>query len=308
MKVGVLGWDYGDEDPDSPGLAEAGARLGHDSSLFTLEEISYLTYSDHVQVLCKGEPAESFDAVICRANLYGEWKQADELYNGWPDRVERMTMLSNVPGLAMFDPIDVWLTGYSKFLNAQRLTAAGIPTPPVRSATSLAEVRAAVDEFGQTIVKPSFGLRGTDVERTDDPDADAELLDTLLERYGTLACQPYYPTEFGEYRITVAGAIAPICMLKLPAYGNWRCKTLEGASFEPYETSEELLDLAIRATRAMNMTMAGLDILPTADGYTVLEVNPVGGFLNIFGEGLRQQTFDGVYDWIATRVRTGQAG
>ena len=109
-------------------------------------------------------------------------------------------------------------------------------------------------------------------------------------------------------RHAVGGEIAPICMLKLPAYGNWRCKTLEGASFEPHEPSDELLDLALRATRAMDMTLAGLDILPTPDGYTVLEVNPVAGFLNIFGEDLRQQTFDGVYAWVTERVKSGVRG
>ena len=74
-------------------------------------------------------------------------------------------------------------------------------------------------------------------------------------------------------------------MLKLPAYGSWRVKTLEGATFERLDTPPELAELALRATRAMGMTLAGLDILPTPDGYVVLEVNPVAGFLNIFGGG-----------------------
>jgi hypothetical protein len=40
VKIGVLGWDRGDEDPDSPGLAEAGRRLGHDTSLFLLDGVT----------------------------------------------------------------------------------------------------------------------------------------------------------------------------------------------------------------------------------------------------------------------------
>ena len=87
-------------------------------------------------------------------------------------------------------------------------------------------------------------------------------------------------------------------MLKLPAYGSWRVKTLEGASFERLDTPPELAELALRATRAMGMTLAGLDILPTPDGYVVLEVNPVAGFLNIFGAGPQWEVYTGVYDWI----------
>lgn len=296
MRIGVLGWDKGEEDPDSPGLADMGRELGHDTALFTLEEISYATTTAGVDVRLAGEPAGSFDAVISRANLYGEWRT--NLYDGWPDRVERLTMLSNVPGLPMFDPADVWFSGYSKFRNAQRLAAAGIPVPPIRSATTVAEVAAAVDQWGMTVIKPSFGLRAIDVDRVTDAAAQADMIQGLLAKYGTLVCQPFHSTQYGEYRITVAGEVAPLNMLKLPAYGSWRCKTLEGASFERFDAPPDLLDLAFRATRAMGMTMAGLDILPTDDGYVVLEVNPVGGFLNIFGEGPRREALTGVYEWV----------
>jgi glutathione synthase/RimK-type ligase-like ATP-grasp enzyme len=298
VKIGVLGWDRGDEDPDSPGLAEAGSRLGHETSLFTLDEVTYAAAASGLRVLLGGEPAESFDAVICRANLYGDWHTRP--FTGWEERLERLQSVSAVLGGRMFDPADVWFAGYSKFLTAQRLAAAGIPVPPTRSARSLADVAAAVAEWGPTVVKPSFGLRAMDVERVNDPadPADAAVVERLLGSYGALLCMPFYPTEFGEFRLTVAGEARPIDMLKLPAYGSWRVKTLEGASFERLDTPPELADLAVRAARAMGMTLAGLDILPTRDGYVVLEVNPVAGFLNIFGEGPRQEVFAAVYDWV----------
>lgn len=301
MRIGILGWDHGDEDPDSANLTTHGRELGHETHLFTLEEIGYVPGEGRVDLLLGGRPARDFDAVISRANLYGEWRQ--NLYDGWPDRVERLTMLSNVPGLPLFDPVDVWFAGYSKFRNAQILTAAGVPTPPVRSAVNLDEVAVAVAEWGRAIVKPSFGLRGIDVELVDDVDRQQAAITDLFARYGTLACQPFVPTQYGEFRVTVAGEVAPICMLKLPAAGSWRCKTLEGASFERWEPSDELRDLAFRATRAMGMTMAGLDILPTEDGgYTVLEVNPVGGFLDIFGPEAHRAALTGVYDWVAAHA------
>jgi ribosomal protein S6--L-glutamate ligase len=300
VKIGVLGWDHGDEDPDSPGLAEAGRRLGHDTSLFTLDEVTYRAAASGLRVLLGGEPAESFDAVICRANLYGDWHTRP--FTGWEERLERLQSVDAVLGEGrMFDPAEVWFTGYSKFLTAQRLAAAGLPAPPTRSATSVADVAAAVADWGATVVKPSFGLRAMDVERvtdTADP-ADAAVVERLLGSYGTLLCTPYFPTEYGEFRLTVAGDAMPINMLKLPAYGQWRVKTLEGASFERLEAPPELAELALAAARAMGMTLAGLDILPTAGGYVVLEVNPVAGFLNIFGEQPRQEVFTAVYDWVA---------
>ncbi len=296
MKVGVLAWDYGAEDPDSPGLAEMGRERGHDTRLFTLDEITYAPAGQHVEVRLAGDPAPSFDAIISRANLYGDWRGSRT--DGWPDRLERLTMLSNVPGLPVFDPVDAWFAGYSKFLNAQRLAAAGLPVPLTRSATTLTDVATAVEEWGVAIVKPSFGLRGIDVERITDLPAQSDRVRELLAAYGTLVCQTYHPTEYGEYRITVAGEVAPINILKLPPAGSWRCKTLEGASFERFDPPADLLELAFRATRAMGLTLAGLDILPTRDGYVILEVNPIAGFLDIFGPEPRRQALAGVYEWV----------
>jgi ribosomal protein S6--L-glutamate ligase len=296
MKVGVLGWDLGAEDPDSPGLTEMGRTLGHDTTLFTMDQITYATRGGGVEVFLAGEPARSFDAVISRANLFCDWHHA--LYEGWPDRLDRLTMLSNVSGLRLFDPVGVWFDGHSKFRTAQILTAAGVPVPPIRSASTVEQVTAAFEEWGLTIVKPSFGLRGIDVERIEDPARDADLVRTLLSKYGTLVCQPFYPTQYGEYRIVVAGEATPVSLLKLPAVGQWRCKTLEGASFERFDAPQDLLDLSVRATRAMGITLSGLDILPTADGYVVLEVNPVAGFFDIFGEEPRRQVLRSVYEWV----------
>ena len=205
MKIGVLGWDRGDEDPDSPGLAEAGRRLGHDTSLFLLDEVTYAAAASGLRVLLGGEPADSFDAVLCRANLYGDWRHRP--FTGWEERLERLQSVSAVLGPRMFDPAEIWFAGYSKFLTAQKLAAAGLPAPPTRSATSMADVAAAVAEWGPTVVKPSFGLRAMDVERVTDPadPAAVQLVERLLGSYGALLCTPYYPTEFGEFRITVAG-------------------------------------------------------------------------------------------------------
>jgi ribosomal protein S6--L-glutamate ligase len=298
VKIGVLGWDYGDEDPDSPGLAEAGRQRGHETSLCTLDEVTFAAAASGLRVLLGDQPAESFDAVICRANLYGDWHTRP--FTGWEERLEKLQAVDAVLGDRMFDRAGVWFAGYSKFLTAQKIAAAGLPAPPTRSATSMADVAAAAGQWGTTVVKPSFGLRAMDVERVTDAADPAQIamVERLLGSYGALLCTPYYPTEYGEFRITVAGEAMPIDMLKLPGWGAWRVKTLEGASFERLQAPPELAELALAATRAMGMTLAGLDILPTTDGYVVLEVNPVAGFLNIFGEGPRQEVYAGVYDWV----------
>jgi ribosomal protein S6--L-glutamate ligase len=303
VKIGVLGWDHGEMDPDGPALLSYGRERGHEMSLCTLEEVRYAPGRTGPTVLLGAEDAASFDAVICRANLYGgDWSNQLHAAGQWRDRVERLTMASRILGSRMFDPAEVWLTGYSKFLMAQRLAEGGFPVPPFCSVSTVEDVDAALADWGDVIVKPSYGLRGIDVERVTDLSAQRAVVDDLLARYGTLICQPFYPTQFGEYRITVTGELTPINMLKLPPAGTWRCKTQQGASFERVDMPEELVDLSIRATRHMGMTLSGLDILPTPDGYVILEVNPVPGGLSIFGAASHRQALGGVFDWVEKQL------
>lgn len=294
MKIGILAWDYTGVDPDGPNLAEFGRERGHETSLFTLKEIDYLPGDHGPDLLLKGEPASSFDAVISRARLHGD---------DWQDRVERLSMLSHALGERLFDSADVWHHTYSKFLMNQKLAQAGFPVPPVRSATSLEEVAAACDQWGSVILKPSYGYGGRDVERITDVEADRAVAEGLLDTYETLMCQPYYPTQYGEYRITVAGDVAPMNILKLPPVGSWRCKTLEGASFERLDAPEDLIDLSFRATRHMGLTLSGLDVLPDpAGGWVIIEVNMVPGWLHMLGREQHRATLGGVYDWVEKKV------
>jgi len=124
--------------------------------------------------------------------------------------------------------------------------------------------------------------------------------------------------RLGRRRTYVGGLV--LFSLASAACAEWR-KRDRGVHLDPTVTSPKIIaacepgapttatehvphlrsaatDLALRAARAMGMTLAGLDILPTRDGYVVLEVNPVAGFLNIFGEDPQWAIYAGVYDWI----------
>ena len=290
MKVGLLGWDHGELDLDVPAYLETGRSRGHDLSVFTLEEITYVARrSGGFDLRLAGEPAQSFDAILSRAKLYGD---------DWQDRVERLTLLSQVPGVRLFDPADAWVRGYSKLLCTERLAAAGLPVAPTRSVTSVEDVEEALVQWGDVVVKPSFQFSGTDVERITALPDEEEVVRDLLSRYVTLACMPHYPTEHGEYRLNVAGDTSCVTTFKLPPLGIWRCKTLEGATFERVEAPPELAEMAFRAARAMGLSLAGVDALPTPEGYVILEANPVPGMLNMLGDEARQDTLDGLYDWV----------
>lgn len=289
MRIGVLGWDYSGIDPDGRHLVDRGRERGHETSFATLDDVTVVPGDDGPEVLLAGEPVRAFDAFVNRSRCFGPDAQ---------ERMERLRMLENTPGVRLFAPSGSWQVTSSKFLTAQCLARAGLPTPPVRSVATLDDVAAACAEWGDVILKPSHGYAGTDVERITDLDAQKDLAEQLLGRLPDLLCQPYYPTEGGEFRITVAGDRTPINILKLPYPGVWRCKTMQGASFERYDAPEELTSLAVRATRALGLTLSALDILPHDGGYQILEVNEVPGFLSILGPEQHREVLDGTWEWV----------
>lgn len=295
MKIGVLGYDYGELDPDGPVIVEKGRARGHEMSFCTLEEVTCRARrTGGFDVLLGGEEADSFDAVLSRARLYGD---------DWRERAEKLELVSSVQGLPVFDPCDIYVMGHSKFLMAQRLAAAGLPVPPIRTATCLDDVAQACEEWGKTILKPSFGYGGTDVERICDPQTDAEVAQTLIDRYGILVCQPWWPTKYGEFRLTIGGHATCEAMFKLPPVGSWKCKTMEGATFERIDPPADLAEIAFRAAEVLDFTLAGVDLLPTPDGYVILEVNPLPGLLNMLGDVSRHSLLMAVYDWIEQHAR-----
>jgi ribosomal protein S6--L-glutamate ligase len=295
MKVGILTWDKAGYDPDEPALAETGRSRGHAISMFAIEDISYVPRArGGFDVFLAGEPAQSFDAIISRADLNGDYSPG-----AWQDRVERLTLLGSVPGVRVFDPADARVRA-SKLLGTQRLAEAGIPVPPTQSATTLADVAHACREWGTIVVKPSFEMRGRGVEQITDvaaPD-QADLIRDLLGRYKTLACMPYYPTKYGEYRMAIAGDTSCVTMLKIPPVGKWRVKSRQGATYERIDAPAELEEMAFRAVRLMGLTLSSVDALPVDGGYVILEVNSVPGSLSMAGKAARQETMNGVYDWV----------
>ncbi|GAA2577100.1 hypothetical protein GCM10010399_03480 [Dactylosporangium fulvum] len=267
MRVGILGWDR--EEPESHSLVTVGLDRRHEVTLFTLDDIRCrtgpagpVTYIDQV-------PAGDFDVVLSRAEIRADRVQAD---------YERYALLCAVPGLRVMDPLDVYFAVENKTLTLQRLATAGLPIVPTITCRDVAEVRAAVTEWGTVVVKPSFSYGGTDVERVSDADAEQHVVERLLKTYQLVICQPYVPHPDGDFRITVVGDRAVLNFQRVPAPHDWRANTMQGASVREAEPPAELVELAVRATRTVGISVSGLDFVPGPDGWRILEINNTPGW------------------------------
>ncbi|SEM73277.1 SSU ribosomal protein S6P modification protein [Loktanella fryxellensis] len=105
-----------------------------------------------------------------------------------------------------------------------------------------------------------------------------------------------------DIRCLVIGGRVVATMLRRAEAGEFRSNLHQGGSAEPVRISKAERDTAIRAARAFQLGLAGVDLLRAHDGPQVLEVNSSPGFEGI--EGATGRNVAGLlFDEIERKVR-----
>ena len=81
-----------------------------------------------------------------------------------------------------------------------------------------------------------------------------------------------------DIRVLVVGGEAIAAMKRNAPAGEFRANIHKGASGEAVTLPKEYIRLAIKATAALELEVAGVDLLETNEGPVILEVNPSPGF------------------------------
>ncbi len=160
-----------------------------------------------------------------------------------------------------------------KYLSLARLAAAGLPVPRTRVVQDVAAAEEAFRELGgDCVLKPLFGSRGRGLERLTHP---RQLTGPLAPEGGVAYLQEFVPHGGWDVRILVVGARC-FSMRRVAPPGDWRTNVSLGGRPEPFSPPGDWLDLAVRAAAVLETEIAGVDLVPAADGRAlILEVNAV---------------------------------
>ncbi len=186
-------------------------------------------------------------------------------------------------GVDVLNPPRALVVAHDKLLTARALRFAGLPHPHT---TLLAPaLPAAVPEL-PLVLKPRFGSWGRDVELcTTPPELEAALLRLQAKPWfreqGALAQELVEPRGW-DLRVVVAGGRVVGAARRVASAGEWRTNAALGARVEPVNAPTLARTLALAAVEAAGADLAGVDLLPTRNGFVVLEVNGAVDFRPLY--------------------------
>jgi RimK family alpha-L-glutamate ligase len=168
-----------------------------------------------------------------------------------------------------------------KLLAHQMLASAGVPCPRTVLARQPSDVGKMVRVVGgpPVILKLVSGTHGKGVMLGRDMDEIQASLETVWALNQTLLIQEYIDHAPGtDIRVIVVGGRVLGAMKRTAKLGRFRANVHQGASVEEYPLSDRLEWLALQATRVLGLDIAGVDLMETAHGFAVIEVNSAPGF------------------------------
>ena len=186
-------------------------------------------------------------------------------------------------GVDVRNPPGALVVAHDKLLTARTLRLAGLPHPHTTLISPALPV--AVPEL-PLVLKPRFGSWGRDVELC----STADELDVALVRlqakprfreHGALAQELVEPRGW-DLRVIVAGGRVVGAARRIAPSGEWRTNAALGAEVVPAEAPPLARSLALAAAGAGRGDLFGIDLLPTRNGFVVLELNGAVDFRPLY--------------------------
>jgi ribosomal protein S6--L-glutamate ligase len=267
----------------------------HALSVVPFSEMQASLQEGKLRVTTAGIDLAEYDAVLVRTMPPGSLEQV----------VFRMDLLQRLQaaGVVVLNAPRAVEAAVDKFLTSAKLQAAGLHTPRTICCQTPDEALAAFHQLGGDIVlKPLFGSEGRGLTRLNDEALATRAFKMLAQLGAVLYLQEFIPHEGYDLRLFVVGEQILAMRRRNPL--DWRTNVSRGATTEACEATADLCDLALRAARAVDAEVAGVDLLPARDGSLyVIEVNAVPGW-KALAQTLQLDIAALVLDYVARSCHT----
>ena len=173
-----------------------------------------------------------------------------------------------------------------KLLASQVMADAGVPIPVTAHVASTPDIDSALARVGGVpcVVKATEGTQGSGVFLARNYPQVRQLVSQMLERGMKPLVQTYIEESHGkDIRVLVVGGKVAASMRRRASGSEFRSNFHLGGSVEQVQLNEEFVSVALSAANILGMDIAGVDLLESANGPLVLEVNSSPGLEGIEG-------------------------
>ncbi|MCG9129040.1 RimK family alpha-L-glutamate ligase [Candidatus Poribacteria bacterium] len=168
-----------------------------------------------------------------------------------------------------------------KFRSLRVLAEHDLPIPSSLTVGSASFLDLAVEHLGEYpyIMKPFYGTHGIGVMLLDTPVSLKSAVETMCDLHRDYVIQSFVEEAAGvDIRVLIIGGEVIGAMKRCAIPGEFRANIHQGANGQTLSLSNEYSQIAIAAASALDLGIAGVDLLQTKDGPVILEVNPSPGF------------------------------
>ncbi|HEY1645230.1 MAG TPA: RimK family alpha-L-glutamate ligase [Candidatus Saccharimonadales bacterium] len=250
-------------------LVEEAKKRGHDVRVINYAKCYVTLESGQPVVNYGGKEITDVDAIIPRisANLtkYGS-------------SIVRQFEMQNI--FTTTSPISI-VRARDKLRSMQILSKAGVGIPKTVFARETADFEDVLEQVGgpPVVIKVARGTHGNGVVLGETRKAAMAVMQAFYVEGVSFLVQEYIGESAGvDIRAFVVNGKVVASMLRQSLDDDFRSNLHQGGNAIPVKLTEEERKTALRAARAMGLTIAGVDIMRSTQGPLILEVNCSPGF------------------------------
>jgi ribosomal protein S6--L-glutamate ligase len=257
-------------------LVEAGEKKGHEMLVVDHTKCDLIIEKKNPAILYKHELLTDIDAVIPRIG-------ASVTFFGTAvvRQFEMMKVFTAVESQALMRSRD-------KLRSLQVLSRAGLGLPKTVFTNYSKNVKDILKNVGGTplVIKLLEGTQGLGVILADTDNAAESVVEAFNGLQARVIIQEFIKEAKGaDIRAFVVDGVVVGAMKRQGKEGEFRSNLHRGGTAELIELSDDEENAVLKATRAMGLGVAGVDLLQSARGPLILEVNSSPGL-----EGIEKAT------------------
>jgi ribosomal protein S6--L-glutamate ligase len=253
-------------------LVQAAEERGHDARVLNTLRFAIDLTGDEPDVQYRGKPLAELDAILPRIGASITFfglavvRQFEQMFVYTPN---------TAGGIA---------NARDKLRATQILSRHDIGIPATTFVRDRADVLPAIERVGgaPVVIKLLEGTQGIGVILAPDTKVAEAVIETLQSTKQNVLIQRFVAESKGrDIRALVVGDRVVAAMRRTAEGDEFRSNVHRGGSVEAVELDDEFKRVAVQSAQIMGLRVAGVDMLESADGPAVMEVNSSPGLEGI---------------------------